>query len=78
MVQLLQNHSRTTIENKVTFIDNVTRTYLTHEIPENGTGEALAESLVKVARWSNSLDYITSISSDGCPVNTGAYNGANR
>ena len=45
----LQNNGKVKVESKVTIINNVERSYMTHEIPADGTGEELANSLYKVS-----------------------------
>ena len=45
----LQNHRKVTVESKLTIISNSTRGYMGHEIPVDGTGEELSNSLYKVS-----------------------------
>ena len=45
----LQNHRKMAVESKVTFIENVERGYISHEIPAGPTGEDLANSIYKVS-----------------------------
>ena len=44
----LQSHCQTTVENKVSIIDMMSRGYVDHVIPEDGTGEELSNSLIEV------------------------------
>ena len=45
----LQPNCKVKVESKVTIINNVERSYMTHEIPVDGTGEELANCLYKVS-----------------------------
>ena len=45
----LQKNSRVLVESKITIIDNVWRGYVSHDTPEDGTGKATGNILIKVS-----------------------------
>ena len=45
----MQKNSRFTVESKITIIDNVYRGYVSHDTPEDGTGLATGNILIKVS-----------------------------
>ena len=61
-------HCKEEIAEKETVIDQVSKKYVDHFIPENGTGKAIADSLFDVIAKYNSEDSLLGLSVDGASV----------
>ena len=71
-----EKNCSTSVLEKVTVIDSITKKYVDHFVPKNGTGIAQAFALhEEVIEKYSSESTLRSLNVDGCRVNTGRNNG---
>ena len=75
---LAENNRTEKNVDKITVIDQSMFTYVDHGVPESGHSISVANLLFDVAKKTNSIKTIKSLSSDSPNVNTGWKNGAIR
>ena len=68
-------NSRTKIEDKVTFTNSVEDKYIDHRVPKSGSSQDNFVCTKSVLEKYESLESVTTINCDGCPVNTGNKGG---
>ena len=67
-------HSKSVRQENVSIQCGITKKYINHVQPKDGTSLTLALELYKTCNETESDDILTFINADGCPVNVGAGN----